>query len=305
MPSLLLVAEQGVADAAMRDVIASIEGVNLAWDVQDIPEALRLIEQAHPDAALFSHSLMAAKLLATIRATADKSSRTKILVVSMHNDSRFALRAIEAGASGYMFQDRAFEELAEALRSILSGRTYLSPGIAGQARVERIFGGPTGAALTNGGSPAREVKEKPGPSPANRRDGVHGPVRILVADDEEPVRTAFCSRLERAGYTAVSAATGEEAIALLRDEAPDLVFVDLVMPGCSGVQVIRAIRELDKTLPVIVITGYPDSDLMYQALAYSPLLVLAKPVGAKTLLDTVRNVLARRSVQSPETICDE
>lgn len=304
MSSLLLVAQQGAADAAMRDVIASIEGVNLAWDVQEIAEALRLIEETHPDAALFSHSLMASELLSTIRATADRSSRTKILVVSMHNDSRFALRAIEAGASGYMFQDRAFEELGEALKSILAGHTYLSPGIAGRARAERTDE-ESRAATTDGRNPASQAKGKPAPGSVNSRDGGHGPARILVADDEEAVRTAFCSRLERAGYAVVSAATGEEAIALLRDEAPDLVFVDLVMPGCSGVQVIRAIREIDKTLPVVVITGYPDSDLMYQALTYSPLLVLAKPVGAKKLLDTVRSVLAGKTVQHTGKICEE
>jgi len=71
--------------------------------------------------------------------------------------------------------------------------------------------------------------------------------------------------------------------------------VDLVMPGGSGVQVIRAIRELDDTLPVIVITGYPDSELMDQAMNYSPLFVLAKPIRMKPLLDATRSALAGRN----------
>jgi DNA-binding NarL/FixJ family response regulator len=131
---VLLAGGNGAAGAAMRDVVKSLANIDFAWDVHDASEALRLVEQMHPDVALFSHSLMSAGLLTTIRSSANESASTKILVISMHNDSRFALRMIEAGASGYMLEDRAVEELANAVKTIMSGRTYLSPGIAGMAR---------------------------------------------------------------------------------------------------------------------------------------------------------------------------
>jgi DNA-binding NarL/FixJ family response regulator len=70
------------------------------------------------------------------------------------------------------------------------------------------------------------------------------------------------------------------------------VLVDLKLPGGSGADVIREIRAKDKTVPVIVITGYPDSDLMHEAMAYSPLVVLAKPVDPGRLLTTVRSALS-------------
>lgn len=130
---VLLAEGTGPADAAIRDVIKADTGLTLAWDVHETAEAVRLIDQEHPQAALFSHSLMKTHLLTTIRATSDKSPPTKILVISTHNDSRFALRAIEAGASGYMLEDRAFEELAIAVKVMMAGRTYLSPGIAGMS----------------------------------------------------------------------------------------------------------------------------------------------------------------------------
>jgi DNA-binding NarL/FixJ family response regulator len=133
---VLLAEANGPAGAAIRDVIKSIVGVDLVWDARETSEALRFIGETHPDVALFSHSLMKSQLLTTIRATAAKSLHTRILVISMHNDSRFALRTIEAGASGYMLGDRAFEELGAAVNVIVSGRTYLSPGIAGMGHGE-------------------------------------------------------------------------------------------------------------------------------------------------------------------------
>lgn len=144
MLNLLLVAEDGAAGAAMRDVIESLAEVDVPWDVREISEVLRLTAQMHPDIVLLSHSLLREGLLAVIRASASRSSRTKILVISVHNDSRLALRAIEAGASGYVLQDRIFEELAIAVRTIMSGRTYLSPGIAGVQQSAMTAPGPFG-----------------------------------------------------------------------------------------------------------------------------------------------------------------
>ena len=134
---LLLAERNGVADTAIRDVIESLDDVDLAWDVHDSSEVLDLIEKTHPDVALLSHNLMHTHILTVLSAMVDKSSRTKILVISMHNDSRFALRMIEAGASGYVLANRIYEELGNAMKIILSGRIYLSSGIAGLDREDR------------------------------------------------------------------------------------------------------------------------------------------------------------------------
>jgi DNA-binding NarL/FixJ family response regulator len=282
MVRVLLVDGNGPAGAAIRDVIESMADLDLAWDVHEIPEVLRLLERAHPDLILLSHSLMKSRLVTTVRAIAELSPSAKILLLSTHNDSRIALRTIEAGASGYMLTDRAFEELGNAVRTVMSGRTYLSPGIAGMERVIRE-GGKSGNVASIEAGKARPDRPKRRKRP-----------RVLVVDDEEEILAVFREALDRAGYAVVTAATAEDAVAALRSEPPDVAFVDLVLPGASGVEVIRAIRELDKTLPVVVVTGYPDSELMYAAMAYSPLLVLAKPVCVGTLLDTARSALAGR-----------
>jgi len=292
---LLVVGQDEAMAVAMREAAASRKDLALAWTANETGEVLRLIDESHPRVVLLTHGLVKARLRLAIRAIVEQSPDTKILVVSMCNDSRYALGALHAGASGYMLQDRIFEELGSAVDTVMSGHNYLSPGIAGAER-------PPEDTHRKAESGRRGLKagKRAEAGRTGVRAGLGPPARILVVDDEESIRETFRMAFERAGYTVVTASTGEEAIGMLRKELPDIAFVDLVMPGSSGVQVIRAIRERDKNLPVVVVTGYPDSELMYQAMAYSPLVVLAKPLRVKILLDTVRNALAGRHAQDKE-----
>jgi len=145
MVRVLLSERDGPVGNAIRSVVNSIAGWELVWDVPDIPGVLRVVGQENPDVILLPHSLMANQFVSTLRTVVALSPGAPILVLAAHNDSRLALRAIEAGASGYLLQERAFEELEIAVKTVMSGRTYLSPGIAGMAYAERgIRGEETG-----------------------------------------------------------------------------------------------------------------------------------------------------------------
>ena len=84
---------------------------------------------------------------------------------------------------------------------------------------------------------------------------------------------------------------GKEAVEKAEELNPDVVLLDLKMPGMNGPAVLKEIRADYGSLPVIVITGYPDSELMHEALKYSPLMVLAKPIGLHPLLAAMRLAL--------------
>ena len=118
-----------------------------------------------------------------------------------------------------------------------------------------------------------------------------GPIRergrVLVVDDDEDVRDTLARALEDEGYGAASAATGPEALELVRREVPDVVLLDLKLPGMGGPEVLKEIRKRHPDLPVVIVTGYPDSDLMAEAMRYSPLLLLPKPVEPQQVLEAV------------------
>ena len=115
--------------------------------------------------------------------------------------------------------------------------------------------------------------------------------RVLIVDDELTVRETTRLLLEGANYRASTAVGGAEALARMADELPDVVLLDLQMPVMNGATVLKRIREMYGNIPVIIVTGYPDSELLAQALEYGSLLVLAKPISRQHLLESIQMVL--------------
>jgi len=79
---------------------------------------------------------------------------------------------------------------------------------------------------------------------------------VLIADDDPDIRMLVRLRLERSGYTVIAANDGLEALELAAGCDPDLAILDVSMPGLSGVEVTRALRERQATFPVILLTAH-------------------------------------------------
>lgn len=80
--------------------------------------------------------------------------------------------------------------------------------------------------------------------------------RILVVDDEENIRLLYKEELADEGYEVSVAASAEEALAKIEAERPDLITLDIRMPGVDGIEFLRLLRERDRDLPVIIVTAY-------------------------------------------------
>ena len=117
---------------------------------------------------------------------------------------------------------------------------------------------------------------------------------VLAVDDEEAIRDLIRRTLEPEGFVVRTACDGKEALADVRQHVPDVVLLDLRLPNIKGPDFLKALHEQHGQIPVIIITGYPDGELMAQALRYSPIMMLAKPVKPKEILSTVELVLGLR-----------
>lgn len=115
--------------------------------------------------------------------------------------------------------------------------------------------------------------------------------RILVIDDDETVCSLFTDTLEGSGHAVTTVNESFKALELVKNQDYDLVFLDLKMPVMDGVELFRQIRLVKLALPVTVITGYPDSDLMMNALNYGPLGVMKKPFSGSDIITAVNNYL--------------
>ena len=117
-----------------------------------------------------------------------------------------------------------------------------------------------------------------------QRSSVGVKANILVVDDEEVVRLLFKETLEESGHTVMVAGTSSEGLELVKQRDFDLVFLDLKMPGMDGAELFRQIKTIKPKLPVTIITGYPDSEMMERALAYGPFGVMNKPFGESDIM---------------------
>ncbi len=121
---------------------------------------------------------------------------------------------------------------------------------------------------------------------------------LLLVDDDPAMREILCGVLERAQFTVATAEDGQSALQQIRRQMPDVVLMDLEMPGLDGPATLQEIRKHWGALPVILHTGHVDGPLLNRALEWSPFTVLAKPCPMEQLVRTVRG-LDRRGQGAP------
>jgi two-component system nitrogen regulation response regulator NtrX len=120
--------------------------------------------------------------------------------------------------------------------------------------------------------------------------------RILVVDDEAAIRDSMRMILEYEGHECVVAASGQEALAAVEHDTPDLVFLDIKMPGMDGLEVLSRIRGMAETLPVVMISGHGTVATAVEATKLGAFDFIEKPPANDRILVTVRNALNQRQL---------
>jgi excisionase family DNA binding protein len=106
---------------------------------------------------------------------------------------------------------------------------------------------------------------------------------ILVVDDDTGLQSMFKLFLKRQGFARVVVGTGKEAVAALQKQKFALCFLDLQLPDITGDEIYRQAKQIDPTLPIVVITGYPDSQMLDNILKFGVVTVLKKPLRVADL----------------------
>jgi len=124
---------------------------------------------------------------------------------------------------------------------------------------------------------------------------------ILVIDDEADMRFAVRMLLERSGHSVIEAENGDNALAKLDEFIPDLVLLDMRLPGMDGIQILQKLRAKQKNLPIIMVTGYGNVELAEQAIAMGADHYLSKPFHNKELIEVIHQTLEKRGYVPPES----
>jgi len=121
--------------------------------------------------------------------------------------------------------------------------------------------------------------------------------RILVIDDEAAIRDSLRMTLEYEGYEFLGAATGQEGLALAEREAPDLVLLDVKMPGMDGIEVLERLRNMNDQLPIVVISGHGTISTAVEATKKGAWDFIEKPFASERVLVSLRNALDQRQLR--------
>ena len=237
---------------------------------EKVPERARLLD---------GHNGQVLSGVSTLPASVSPLGRHGILVLELGLD-----------ATNHRVIDVACDELPklgrEMLCNLLVNRTL--PGALREAK-ERITNGyhsdlrtAVVTALEQILRKYQEIHEPP------RRASTSTFGSVLIIDDEKKVCTALARTVERFGCRARHATDATVGLELVAQETPDIILLDLVMPGMNGPTFLEKLRETHPHLPVVIITGYPDGDLMQEAARFAPVLLLAKPIEPGLLERTVR-----------------
>jgi len=118
--------------------------------------------------------------------------------------------------------------------------------------------------------------------------------KILIIDDEAPVRKLLKKLFEGNGYEVLEAANGIHGIKLFNEQNPDLIITDLIMPEKEGLETIRDLKKLNPHVPIIAISGGGITDpKMYLDLAskFGAFRTFSKPIDNEILLSTIKEIL--------------
>lgn len=118
--------------------------------------------------------------------------------------------------------------------------------------------------------------------------------RVLIVDDSPTETYKLTSMLEKHGHVVIAAETGEDGVSVAKKELPDVVLMDIVMPGLNGFQATRQLRKSPETadIPVIIVTTKDQETDRVWGMRQGAKAYLTKPIEEKVLMDTINEVTA-------------
>jgi excisionase family DNA binding protein len=115
-----------------------------------------------------------------------------------------------------------------------------------------------------------------------------GQPMVLVVDDDTGLQQMFKLFLKKQGFARIVVGTGKEAIAAMQKQKFELCFLDLQLPDTTGDEIYKEAKDIQPNMPIVIITGYPDSQMLDNILKLGPVTVLKKPLKVEALQKTMQ-----------------
>jgi len=131
--------------------------------------------------------------------------------------------------------------------------------------------------------------------------------KIIVVEDEEDIRELLCYNLSKEGYEVIEVATGEEGLEAAQSETPDLMILDIMLPGIDGLDVCRKLKynEATSNIPIVMLSAKGEESDVVIGLELGADDYISKPFSPKILMARIKNVLRRKQHAQEKSSSDE
>lgn len=117
---------------------------------------------------------------------------------------------------------------------------------------------------------------------------------ILLVDDDEAVRDSLALLFRRKGWQVLDACDGFEALKIYRQQRADIVLIDMVLPHMNGIGLVKELRVMDADVPLVIYTGYPSMEMLYEAYTSGTTDFIPKPCDSEELTATIEYLMQNR-----------
>jgi len=116
--------------------------------------------------------------------------------------------------------------------------------------------------------------------------------KLLIVDDQYGIRILLNEVFQREGYTTFQAANGVQALDIVQKHEPDLVLLDMKIPGMDGIEILKRIKEINREIKVIIMTAYGELDMIQETKELGAIMHFAKPFDIDDMREAVRKYIS-------------
>jgi DNA-binding NtrC family response regulator len=210
----------------------------------------------------------------------------QVIILTGHGSEKEEEEARRLGAFEYLQKPADTSQLLTTVRSAWErGIKFLKDS---RDEFERTM---TAAALAEGGlsEMAKQETRAPASSQSDQASATGGALKVLFVDDEEDFVRTMAERMEMRDLGGDIALSGQQALEMLENDVPDVMVLDLRMPGIDGMEVLRRVKKTFPEIEVIIMTGHGSDQDEEEARRLGAFDYLRKPVDIEHLMETVRN----------------
>jgi excisionase family DNA binding protein len=119
---------------------------------------------------------------------------------------------------------------------------------------------------------------------------------VLIVDDDPMIREILREVIESHGYIVAEAESGESALDAVKIQHFDLIFLDLMLRGLNGAEILGPLKEQDKDTVVVIVTGYADDPIALKAMSLGPILLIRKPFRERDIIEVLNMVMKKKGL---------